>query len=80
MFTFNPLWKLLIDKGLKREDLRIALNLSPSTMAKMTKAESGEFVSLEVVHRICSYFNCQPNDVIEYIRNKENTESERSQG
>lgn len=36
-FTFNPLWKLLIDKNMTKEDLRTALGLSPSTMAKMGK-------------------------------------------
>lgn len=66
-FSFNPLWKLLIDKNMTREDLRIALNLSPSTMAKMSK---GEYISLEVLHRICSYFNCQPNSIIEYSDDK----------
>ncbi|MCO5384427.1 MAG: helix-turn-helix transcriptional regulator [Desulfitobacterium hafniense] len=65
MFTFNPLWKLLIDKGMNREDLREALNLSPSTMAKMTK---GQYVSLEVLHRICVYLDCQPGDLIAYVK------------
>jgi len=64
-FTFNPLWKLLIDKGLNREDLKEALNLSPSTMAKMTK---GQYVSLEVIHRLCVYLNCQPGDLIAYVK------------
>ncbi|WP_028308770.1 helix-turn-helix domain-containing protein [Desulfitibacter alkalitolerans] len=64
MFSFNPLWKLLIDKNMTKENLRIALKLSPSTMAKMTK---GEYVSLEVLHRICEHFNRQPGDIIEYV-------------
>lgn len=63
-FTFNPLWKLLIDKGMTKENLRIELGLSPATMAKMGK---GEYISMEVVHRICNYFNCQIGDIIEYI-------------
>ncbi len=63
-FSFNPLWKMLIDKGITKEKLRIELSLSPSTIAKMGK---GEYVSLEVVHRLCQYFNCQPSDLMEYI-------------
>lgn len=63
-FSFNPLWKMLIDKGMTKENLRIELGLSPSTMAKMGK---GEYVSLEVVHRLCERFNCQPGDLIEYV-------------
>lgn len=56
--------KLLIDKKMNREDLRIALRFSPATMAKMSK---GEYVSMEVIHKICGYFNVQPNEIFEYI-------------
>ncbi len=68
-FSFNPLWKLLIDKNMKREDLRISLGFSPSTMAKMSK---GEYVSLEVIHKICEHFNAQVSDIIEYIPSNKN--------
>ena len=63
-FSFNPLWKLLIDKNMTKEQLRTALGFSPSTMAKMSK---GKYVSLEVVHKICEFFNAQPNDIIELM-------------
>ena len=63
-FSFNPLWKLLIDKNMTKEDLRKALGLSPSTIAKMGK---GGNVSLEVIHKICAHFGCQPGDLFEYL-------------
>lgn len=63
-FSFNPLWKLLIDKGMTKEKLRTALNLSPNTIAKMSK---GEYVALEVIHRICEYFEVPIEAVIEYV-------------
>ncbi len=63
-FSFNPLWKILIDNKMTKEDLRVALGFSPSTIAKMGK---GEFVSMEVLHKMCVYFNCQPGDLLEYI-------------
>ncbi len=67
-FNFKPLWKKLIDEEMTKEDLRKILNLSPSTVAKMSKIENQDaWVSLEVLHRICKYFNCQPNEIIEYI-------------
>ena len=72
-FSFNPLWKMLIDKGMTKENLRVDLGLSPSTMAKMGK---GEYVSLEVVHRLCEYFNCQPGDLIEYVPGQPVTKDE----
>lgn len=64
-FTYNPLWKLLIDKGISYEELRSTLGFSFSTMTKMKK---GEYVSLEVLHRICVYLNAQPGDLIAYVK------------
>ncbi len=66
-FSFNPLWKLLIDKNMTRENLRVTLGFSPSTMAKMSK---GQNVSMEVLHKICEYFNVQLSDIVEYTPNK----------
>jgi putative transcriptional regulator len=63
-FSFNPLWKVLIDRKMTREDLRTALKLSPSTMAKMSK---GQNVSMEVIHKICEYLNVTLGDVVEFI-------------
>lgn len=63
-FSFDPLWKLLIDKKMTREKLRTELNFSPSTMAKMSKSEN---MSMEIVHRICKYFDVQPDQIIQYI-------------
>ena len=63
-FSFNPLWKLLIDKGMTREKLRTELQISPTTMAKMSK---GGNITLEVLHKICEYFNVQLSEIIEYI-------------
>lgn len=68
MFSYKPLWKLLIEKGINKGDLSKACGLSSSTIAKMSK---GDYVSLEVINRICTYFNCQPGDIFEYIPDKE---------
>lgn len=69
-FSFNPLWKLLIDKKMTREDLRTALGFSPATMAKMSK---GEYVSLEVIHKICDYYKIQPSAIFEYVSDTQET-------
>lgn len=66
-FSYNPLWKLLIDKGLNKEQLRKQLGISSSTMAKMT---NGEYVAMEVLDRICKHFNCQLSDVVEHVSNE----------
>lgn len=68
MFSYNSLWKLLIDKGMTKESFRKSCGLSSSTIAKMGK---GENVSLEVISRICAYFNCQPGDILKYVPDKD---------
>lgn len=65
--NYNPLWKLLIDKGMTKSDLRIDSNISTSTLAKMGK---GEYVALEVLERICLLLGCQLSDVAEIIQEK----------
>jgi DNA-binding Xre family transcriptional regulator len=67
-FTYNPLWKLLIDKNISREKMRSDLGFSFSTITKMTK---GQYVSLEVLHRMCVYLDCQPGDLLEYVPDRE---------
>ncbi len=63
-FSFNPLWKLLIDKNMTKEDLRTAIKTSPSTIAKMGK---NEYVSMRILDSICKLFDCKIEDIIEYI-------------
>ncbi|MGK2351625.1 helix-turn-helix domain-containing protein [Cutibacterium sp. V947] len=53
--TFKPLWKLLIDRDMTKEDLRLATGLSAATIAKMGKDGN---VTTEVLARICTELNC----------------------
>lgn len=62
--SYDKLWKILIDKKMTKEDLRLALGFSPSTIAKMGK---GENVSMEVLNKICAYFKCNYSDIIDYL-------------
>lgn len=62
--SYNRLWKLLIDKNLKKSDLVEEVGLSSSTVAKMGK---GETVSMDVIIRICTYFKCNVGDIMELI-------------
>jgi DNA-binding Xre family transcriptional regulator len=66
-FTYNNLWKLLIDKGMTKEDLRIKIKASPTTIASMGKNHN---VSLNVIDRICQILNCEPSDIMEYVKDK----------
>ena len=61
--SYNGLWKLLIDKKMQKKDLIEVLRLSSTTVAKMGK---GEKVSLEVLEKICVYFDCNIGDVMSF--------------
>lgn len=63
-FSYKPLWKLLIDREMSKKQLMQATGISKSTMDKMAR---GEQVSMNIIDRICSYFNCSVESVIEHI-------------
>lgn len=62
--SYNKLWKLLIDKGLKKKDLRNGVEMSPNTLAKLGR---NEYVALDVLVRTCNYLNCDIGDIMEVI-------------
>lgn len=62
--SYNKLWKLLIDKGMTKTEMRLKADISTTTLAKMGKNET---VSMEVILRICKALECDINDVIELI-------------
>ena len=66
--SYNGLWKLLIDKNLKKVDLIERLEISSSTIAKMTKNEA---VSLRVTEKICRELDCDFGDIIHYVKDEE---------
>lgn len=62
--SYDRLWKLLIDKKLNKGKLRELANISTPSMARMGK---NEYVSLEIIERICKALNCDISDIIEYV-------------
>ena len=66
--SYNGLWKLLIDKNLKKVDLIERLEISSSTIAKMTKNEA---VSLRVLEKICRELDCDFGVIIHYVKDEE---------
>ena len=63
-FNYKPLWKLLIDKEMTKKQLMEATGISKSTIDKMARNEQ---VSLDVLDRICNYFNCDIDEIIEHL-------------
>ena len=62
--SYNRLWKLLIDKGMKKRDLKEAANLSPSLMSSLNQDKS---VTVNTLSRICSVLGCRIEDIMEFM-------------
>ena len=68
MIIYNPLWKLLIDKGLSKADFRNMCNISKQTLTEMNKNNA---ISFKTINRICNTLHCGISDVIEHIPDNE---------
>ena len=66
--SYNKLWKLLIDKQMKKSDLRKKAGISSSSLAKLTKDEN---VTTEVQTKICRELKCDVADIMEFIPDEE---------
>ncbi len=62
-YSYDKLWKLLIDKKMNKEELRKRTGMSSTTLARMGKDEN---VSLDVLGRICKELECDIGDIISY--------------
>jgi len=60
--SYKKLWKLLIDKDMKKKDLREAAGISTSSMAKLGKNEN---VTTDILVKICKALNCDISDIME---------------
>lgn len=65
--SYKKLWKLLIDKDMKKKDLKECAHLSPTIIAKLSKNEN---VSMDVLIRICTAFQCDVSDILEFVPNE----------
>ena len=62
--SYKKLWKLLIDKDIKKKDLSSMAGVSPATITKMGK---NGHVTTEVLAKICAALDCQLDDIVEVI-------------
>ena len=62
--SYNKLWKLLIDKKMKKKDLRLAAGISTAVIAKLGK---GQNVTTDILIKICEALNCDIADIMEII-------------
>ena len=77
IISYKKLWKLLIDRDLKKKDLREMAGISPSTIAKLGRNEN---INTEVIIKICQALKCDICDVMEIVRggtlNKDSNDDE----
>ena len=62
--SYKKLWKLLIDRDMKKKDLQMSAGIS---WASVTKLSKGEAVSMNVLIKVCKAMNCDIGDVVEFI-------------
>lgn len=64
MVSYKKLWKLLIDRDMKKKDLAVIADISNYTVTKMS---NGENVTVETLGKICKALNCGVDDIMEFI-------------
>ena len=62
--SYKKLWKLLIDRDMRKKDLAKLADISNYTITKISK---GENVTVETLGKICSALNCNVDDIMEFI-------------
>ncbi len=63
--NYKPLWKLLIDRDISKQQLREKTSIARSTMVKIA---NNEYVAMDVLVRICIALNCGMDDIVEIER------------
>ena len=67
--SYKKLWKLLIDKDMKKKDLQAKAGISWASVTKMSK---GENVSMDVLKKVCKTLDCNIGDIVDFC-NQEGT-------
>lgn len=66
--SYKKLWKILIDRGLNKTDLRQLTGMGTAAMAKLSK---GGTVTTETIERICTVLGVQPGDIMEIVNQEQ---------
>lgn len=62
-FSYKPLWRMLLELDVTKTQMREEIGISPATLAKMGK---DEYVSMEILDKLCTHYQVQPNNIIEW--------------
>ncbi|GMO64028.1 MAG: hypothetical protein Ta2A_11540 [Treponemataceae bacterium] len=74
--SYKPLFRLLVERDMKKTDLVKACGLTFPVIAKFAKSEQ---VNMTVLCKLCEYFHCQFNDIVEYVPDGEAITQKRLQ-
>lgn len=66
--SYNKLWKLIIDKGINKTQLREKTGITTNELAKLGRNET---VKMETLLKICNVMKCEIDDIVEYSSDKE---------
>ena len=70
--SYKKLWKMLIDKDLRKLDLQKIAGISSTSVAKLSK---GENVNTDILVKICKAFDCDTSDIMEIERTPQEGEN-----
>ena len=65
LISYNRLFKLMIDKGIKKTELAKMADISQTTLAKLSK---NQYVSMDVLVKICDSLDCTFDEIIELVK------------
>ena len=71
--SYKKLWILLIERDMKKTDLRIRSGISTGALAKLGRNEN---VNTEVLAKICKTLDCQIHDIVDYIPEKDDVQED----
>lgn len=60
---YNKLWKILIDKKMRKKDLQEAAHITHYQMMKLARDEN---ITTEIIGNICKALNCAPDEIMEF--------------
>ena len=63
--SYKKLWMLILEKDLKKSDVRKAAGISPSTFSKMNR---NEYVAMDVLVKLCAVLDCNNGDIVDVIK------------
>ena len=66
---YKKLWKLLIDRDMKKKDLQRVAGISAASITKLGKNEN---ISTEIIQKICMALQCDVSDIMEMVEDKTN--------